>query len=121
MSASTARPLPASLDLRHAVELIDARVIDATGHRCGRVAAVLADRDGRPWWFVLRRRRHDMLAPVAAAMAGQHREVVLGCTREQMERAPQPPDTAELTSEGHDALIEHFGLPRTAEGRFTRR
>lgn len=112
--------MPAPIDLPRAVELIDARVIDAGGHRLGRVAAVLADRDGTPWWFVLRRRRHEVLAPVAAAFPTHHGELILEYSRADLENAPQPEDSDHLTAERHDAMVAHFGLPRTPSGRFTR-
>jgi hypothetical protein len=110
MSAGTA-PVPVFPrpdDLPGVVSWIDAQARDRLGRRIGRVKAILADRDGRPWWLVLRRHGRTLLAPVARAEGG-HGSVLLACTRAELEAAPDA--SGRMTPELQAALARHFGLP----------
>lgn len=96
-------------DLARAVGWIDARARDARGRRLGRVSGVLADREGRPWWLIVRRRGRAMLAPVASVAEEAHGGLLLDCTREELESSPGC-GCDELTPSLHEALLRHFGL-----------
>jgi hypothetical protein len=103
-------------ELHDAVGWIDARVRDALGKRLGRVSAVFADREGQPWWIVVRRRGRTLVAPVAAVQSAGHSEVLLTCTQDVL----VPAEEVQMSDAFHESLITRFGLDRRQQGPRTR-
>ena len=104
MPVAEATHLPAR-DLLEVVGWIDARVRDAAGRRMGRIRAVVADAEGRPWWVVLRHRGRDVVAPIGAVHGDHDRALVLDRAAESLATCPEPFDAA-----AHDALLARFAL-----------
>lgn len=94
----------AAIDLHSAVGWIDRPAFDADGRRLGRVASVLCDADGRPWWVLVRRRfGRTVVAPVDLG-----RKVDGGVSLDVGGNLPDAP--AAMTERVQAALLRHFGL-----------
>jgi hypothetical protein len=110
---STTETTHARPDLPAAVGWIDANVRDAAGRRLGRVKAVFADRDGRPWWLVVQRRGRTLVAPVTSVADASGRRLLLDRPADEL----APAESENLTAAAHEALLRRFGLDRRRSER----
>ena len=104
MSATDALD-PRAHRLDDVVGWLDARVRDASGRRLGRVRAVVADRDGTPWWIVVGHHGREVVAPVSAVQDARQRVLRLDRAAEAL--APSP---GEIDDAAHRTLLARYGV-----------